>query len=107
MKSYDALYLFKIVGPIVVWFAADLIVPESLGVKWKIKPWMGYTFFIYATHQFLLNVEQALVRSFLPGTPLVLNLTFVITPVITILAIVLVASFFSKTKVYKVLTGGR
>lgn len=107
MKSYGALYLFKIAGPIIVWFAADLALPESIGQKWKIRPWMGYTFFIYATHQFLLNVEQALIRSLLPGTPLVLNLTFIITPVITIFVLVFVAGYFSKTKLYGVLTGGR
>ncbi|MCQ2137442.1 MAG: acyltransferase [Bacteroidales bacterium] len=107
MKSYGALYLFKIAGPIIVWFTADLAVPESIGKKWKVKPWMGYTFFIYATHQFLLNVEQSLVRSFLPGTPLVLNLTFIITPVITIFVLIFVAGLLSKTKLYGILTGGR
>lgn len=107
MESYDALYLFKIAGPIVIWFAVDMIIPESIGSRWKIKPWMLCTFFIYATHQFLLNVEQTIVRSILPGTPLVLNLTFVITPVITIFVIVFIARLFSDTKVYKILTGGR
>lgn len=107
LKVEGLVYWYKFAGPIIIWFAVDLLIPNVIGQRWTIKPWMGYTFFIYATHQFLLNVEQALVRSFLPGTPLVLNLTFIVTPVITILAIIFVASFFSKTKVYKVLTGGR
>ena len=107
MKSYGALFLFKFFAPIIIWFAVDLAIPVSLGSKWKVRPWMGYTFFIYATHQFLLNVEQALARSFLPGTPIVLNLTFIITPVVTILVLVLVAKYFSKTRLYSVLTGGR
>lgn len=107
IKSYGALYLFKIAGPIIIWFSIDLIIPQYIGSTMKVKPWMGYTFFIYATHQFLLNVEQAVVRSYLPGTPIVLNITFLITPVITLLVIVFIAKYFSKTKVYYVMTGGR
>lgn len=107
LKNGNLLYWYKFAGPVIIWYAVDWLVPRYIGQRLQIRPWMGYTFFIYATHQFLLNVEQALVRSFLPGTPLILNLTFIITPVITIFVLVFIARYFSRTKIYGVLTGGR
>lgn len=94
-------------GPIIIWFLADLLLPAHFGETFTVRRWMSYTFFIFATHHFLLNVEQALARTYFPATPLVLNLTFVITPVITLFIIILTANFLSRFRIYKLLTGGR
>ena len=93
--------------PIAIWFLTDLLLPADFKDTFKVRDWMGYTFFIYATHHFLLNVEQTLVRSFLPSTPFVLNLTFIVTPIVTLLIIICTARLLSRFKFYKVLTGGR
>lgn len=94
-------------GPIAIWFLTDFLLPLDFGERFKVRDWMGYTFFIFATHHFLLNVEQTLVRAYLPATPLVLNLTYIVTPVVTLLIIIWTARLLSRFKFYKILTGGR
>lgn len=101
------LMIFRFVTPIIIWFLTDLLLPSDFKDTFTVRDWMGYTFFIYATHHFLLNVEQTLVRAYLPSTPLVLNLTFIVTPIVTLLIIIWIARLLSRFKFYKVLTGGR
>lgn len=107
LLSEDNWIALRYLCPVAVWMVFDLLVPDDFRERFTVKKWMGYTFFIYATHHFLLNVEQTLVRAYLPGTPAVLNLTFVITPIITLFIIILTAAFLSRFKFYKLLTGGR
>lgn len=97
----------RFVGPIAIWLLADIVLPIDFKDTFRVRDWMGFTFFIYATHYFLLNVEQTLVRSFLPDTPLVLNLTFIVTPIVTLFIIIWTARFLSRFTFYKCLTGGR
>ncbi|MCQ2142561.1 MAG: acyltransferase [Bacteroidales bacterium] len=97
----------KFFGPLLIWFGLDAINPLFIGEKFQVKPWMGDMFFIYATHYFLLNVEQAIIRSVLPSNQFVLNLTFIITPVITIVILLVTARMLSSFRFFKVLTGGR
>ena len=97
----------RFIGPIAIWFFVDLLLPAGFKDSFTVKDWMGFTFFIYATHHFLLNVEQTLVRAYFPGTSLVLNLTFIVTPIVTLLIIIWTARFLSRFKFYKYLTGGR
>lgn len=103
----DFILYFRFITPLAIWFFTDCVLSADFKDKFVVKEWMGYSFFIYATHHFLLNVEQTLVRAYLPNTMTVINLTFVITPVITFILIVLVAKWLSRYKFYKYLTGGR
>lgn len=103
----DFLIFFRFITPIAIWLFTDCALKDEFKDRFVIKKWMGYSFFIYATHLFLLNVEQALVRAYLPNTMTVVNLTFIITPVVTFVLIVLIANWLSRYKFYKYLTGGR
>lgn len=103
----DFILYFRFISPIAIWLFTDCVLSVEFKDKFDVKDWMGYSFFIYATHHFILNVEQALVRAYLPNTMTVINLTFIITPIITFILIVLIARRLSRYKFYKYLTGGR
>lgn len=107
LHDQEMLLYFRFISPICIWFLTDCLAGPYIRDRFVVKKWMGYTFFIYATHQFLLNVEQTLIRTYLPNTMTVINLTFIITPVVTFVLIVLIANWLSRYKFYKYLTGGR
>jgi len=98
---------FRFFAPVIMWFGTDFLRADLIRDRFEVKEWMGYSFFIFATHYFVINVMQTLVRSSLPGTPLVLNLTFIISPVITMVTLIWTARLISKYKFYKVISGGR
>lgn len=103
----QALHLFRLFSPVIIWILTDLLMGGFLKQRFQPRRWMGYTFFIYATHYFIVNVLQTVIRSLLPPSAWVINLTFVFTPVVTLLIIIGMANVLSKYKVYKILTGGR
>lgn len=103
----DCLQILRFWWPLAVWFITDWLLANFIMNKFRVKKWMGYSFFIYCTHYFVLNVLQKAVVKFFPVNDIVLNLTFVITPVITIVFLIFVAEKCSKFRLYKILTGGR
>ena len=101
------LFYYRLFSPIILWFLTDILLVGFLKKKFHVKTWMRYMFFIFCTHQFVLNVLQKIVvLNYLP-TPFVLNATFIITPIITILILIQVAGGISKYKIYTYLSGGR
>lgn len=98
---------YRFIAPIVIWLLTDCILRRDFKDTFVVRDWMRYSFFIYATHHFLLNAEQALIRALCPGTTAVINIAFIVTPVITFILIVCVAKWLSRYKFYKYLTGGR
>lgn len=102
----QTMYIFRCITPLLIWISVDLLLNEHIR-KQTIKPWMNYMFFIYCTHYFLLNVIEKCVVLTLPPTRLVLNITFVIAPIITIVLILVVGKYCSKFKCFSLLTGGR
>lgn len=99
--------IFRYCAPLIVWVLCDFILKDFLTDKFIVKPWMSYMFIIYCMHHFILNVLQKLVALNFEPTRLVLNATFVITPVITISFIILFAKYISRFSFYKYLSGGR
>lgn len=99
--------IYRYATPIILWIATDLILGQYLDDSFVIKTWMGYSFFIYCTHYFVLNILQKVaVLNFKP-TEFLLTSLMIITPAITILLLIWLASKLSYFKFYKVLTGGR
>ena len=101
------LFYFQLLSPIIIWFLTDFLLSNFLSKKFQTKQWMTYMFFIYCTHYFLLNILQKLIVLVCPPTILTLNLTFIISPVITVLILISIAHFLSKYKFYTYLSGGR
>lgn len=99
--------IFRFASPLIVWFLVDIIFGKYIAFGFKIKRWMGYTFFIYCTHQFILNIIQKLCVINLQPTAFVLNATFIITPAITVFICIGTAKFLSRYSFYKYLAGGR
>lgn len=99
--------VYRYATPLILWITTDLILEKYLNDSFVVKPWMGCMFFIYCTHYFVLNILQKVaVLNFKP-TEFLLTSLMIITPAITILLLILLASKLSYFKLYKVLTGGR
>lgn len=99
--------IFRYCAPLLVWILIDFILKKYLSAKFEYKPWMSYMFIIYCMHHFILNVLQKIVYLIFPPTKLVLNLTFILTPIIAILFIIIFTRYLSRLRVYKYLSGGR
>lgn len=97
---------FDLLMPLALWLLVDLSLPKVVS-SMEVKPWMSCMFLIYATHYMIINIIEGTVRAVCPHTPLVVNLTFVVTPVLTILLIIGMWAVLRRFKFYKYLTGGR
>lgn len=102
----NKLLFYETIGAILFWFVTEAI-GSSLIQKIQIKAWMAHTFIIYATHYMIINIIEGSIRAFLPHTSLIMNVTFIITPIITIALIAWLAGKLSKYSFYKYLSGGR
>lgn len=101
------LKVLRNVSPVLIWLMMDALLYRFIDEKLKPKAWLGYTFFIYATHHFVLNILQKVVVVTLPPTQLVVNLTFVITPLITIYMLIKVVDVIKDSLFYRVMCGRR
>lgn len=98
---------YRLLSPILVWLMADLLAGKLIRERFRPKRWMAYTFFIYATHYFLINVLQTMVRTLCPATPFVLTVTFLLSPVVVLLLITAIAKPLSRYRLFRIFTGGR
>lgn len=63
VKNEDFLFYYRFFSPIILWFVTDLMLIDFLKKRFHVKRWMSYMFFIFCTHQFLLNVLQKILVS--------------------------------------------
>lgn len=105
----DEMFLgvFRFLSPILLWVLADLVGSDYIADNFKVKKWMNYMFFIYCTHHFVLNVLQKICAIYFTPTIIVLNLTYIITPIITVILLIWIARHLSQFAFYKYLSGGR
>lgn len=101
------IFYYRLFSPVILWILTDFLLKRYLTQNFQVKSWMRYMFFIYCTHHFLLNILQKFIVLTYPPSPLVLNLTFVISPVIVIVILIQIAKFLSRYKFYAYLSGGR
>lgn len=101
------LFFFRLLSPIIIWCLVDLLFQRYIDQRFKVKRWMSYMFFIFCSHQFILNVLQKLVVLHFSPSDLVLNATFLLSPVLTVLIAIGLARLFSRYKFYTLLSGGR
>lgn len=99
--------VFRFLSPILLWVLVDLVGSDYIANNFKVKKWMSYMFFIYCTHHFALNVIQKFCAIYFTPTALVLNLTYIITPIITVFFLIWTARYLSQFTFYKYLSGGR
>ncbi len=86
-----------------IWILADIFVTNK-----KPKAWMTISFFIYCTHSMILESIQKIFFILLPHNTLFIILDFILSPIITVLIIILLSHIIKKLpKVWKVLSGGR
>ena len=104
---YKYLTLFRILTPILLWYITDWVAKDIISNKFKPKKWMMHTFFIYCTHHFCLNVVIKLAVINFEPSPMVLNITFVSAFIIVAVGLTLFCEWFSRFRIYSVLTGGR
>lgn len=101
------MYLFRFLSPLLIWILVDGCMYNFLREKFTMRRWMKYMFFIYCTHHFVLNVLQKIVVLTCEPTALVINLTFVVTPILTVILLICIANYISNTRIYKVMCGSR
>lgn len=101
------LFIYRLLSPIIIWFIIDFFLMKYIQVRFKVHVWMKYMFFIYCTHHFLLNVVQKIVVIYFSPTPLVLNLTYILSIFIVFYTLIIVAKYLSQYQFYKYLSGGR
>lgn len=99
--------VFRLFSPMILWVLSDIALQEYIKNKFIVKKWMSYTFFIFCTHKFILDVIQKLCALLLPPTYIVLNIVYFITPILTICMIITIANYLHNSQLYKILCGGR
>lgn len=92
--------IFLVAG---VWIFSDLFTFAN------IKFWMKFSFFIYASHIFFLNITRNLFYNYLPHNSLFALSDYIFTSFFAILIAALVALFLKSkaNPVWKLLSGGR
>ena len=103
-KNTD-IYLIYI-SPILIWFIVDGLFYKLIQ-DFRVKKWMSYMFFVFCTHHFVLNVLQKIVVLCFDPTPLVITLTYFLSPILCVFFLIKSADLISHYKVYKILSGGR
>lgn len=106
LTSGDRQIYYEFMGPLTVWFLADVF-GEPLIRGTEIRKWMTRTFIIFALHHLVINCIEGSVRAFLPHTDVVMSVTFVVTPIVTIALIAWLAGWLSRYPFYKYMSGGR
>ena len=102
-----ALFIYRIFGPMFIWVLLDVFFKKYIDDNFKVRKWMSYTFFIFCMHHFFLNILQKIIILNLPPSSLVLNLTFIISPIIIISLLIVIANFIHKSSIYKIMCGNR
>ena len=107
VKDSTYLYFFRLLSPIFLWVILDFALFDYIKKRFRRKLWMHYTFFIYCTHYFVLNVLQKIASLYVEPTTLALNMVFLLSPIITIVTLTYFANFLSKFSFYRYLSGKR
>ena len=104
--TYDIGYSFWFHAPILLWKISDPILTQ-----FSIKPkfYWKYSFFIYCTHFFIINVVQKLLYLLLGNSNIDYLIIYVSTPIIVLPVCILIAKALdNKTNfIYKIITGNR
>lgn len=107
LLANNDLYIFRFCSPLLLWILTDGIASNYIKDRFVCKKWMRYMFFIYCTHHFVLNILQKVVVLNFEPSSIVINITFMITPIITIMILLTIAHKISHTSLYKILCGSR
>ena len=108
VKDTYYLYWYRLLTPFIIWGLVDLVLFRYISEKFERQRWMGYTFFIYCTHFFVLNVLQKFAVIFIEQpTWWVLDIIFILSPVVTIVLLTYLANYLSRFRFYNYLSGKR
>lgn len=107
VKDRMFLYYFRLFSPLILWFVIDFMFYSYIKDRFIKRKWMEYTFFIYCTHYFVLNVLQKLLSIWIDPTNLSLNIIFILSPMLTITLLTYFGNFLSQFGFYKYLSGKR
>lgn len=99
-------YIYRILGPIIIWRLSNAILCKN---KIRMKYYWKYSFFIYCTHFFIINLLQKLMYLIMGNSNISYIIIFLLTPLIVIPICIKIASFLERkaNKCYNILTGNR
>lgn len=100
------MYLYRIIAPMLIWKLSDYILKKYHFVP---KYYWSYSFFIYCTHFFVINVIQKLLYLVLGNSNFAYITIYAVTPFLVIPLCIFMANIVNKKvpKGYKILTGNR
>ncbi len=101
------LYWFRLLTPLLIWVLIDFKMYDFIVGSFKRRQWMSYTFFIYCTHYFVLNIMQKCLSLLIVPKEWMLNIIFVFSPIVAIIILTYLGNFLSKYTFYKYLSGKR
>lgn len=101
------IFSFRFLSPILLWVLVDAFLVRYLQSGFQKRSWMKHMFFIYCTHQFVLNVIQKIVVLNCQPTQWILNVTYILSAVFTFCSLTYIANYLSKYRFYRYLSGGR
>ena len=107
LLDVDMIKYYRLCSPMLIFCIVDIWLYDYLNNSFVKKRWMSYMFFIYCTHHFVLNVLQKIIVISLPHTGVVMHLSYIVTPVLTVLLLIGFSNKTSHFKIYKMLNGGR
>lgn len=98
-----------LLGILAVWYLAGKVANIEK-IKSALIKMSGFSFFVYAAHDPLLNgIKKIVYMVFSPSTSLGVNAVYLIAPLITIIITLSIASIMKRKipEIFKVITGGR
>ena len=104
--SYHCLGI--LLGIIVVWYSYDGVYSYLNCIK-KLQEISTYSFFVYVTHEPLLNGIKKILLSISSSSSSMILIIYFITPLITIFISLIIGKFFRMRipKIYHIISGGR
>lgn len=100
------MFLYRLFAPLIVWRLSNILLSTDII---KVKSYWKYSFFIYCTHFFIINIIQKLMFLMMGCSNLSYMFIYILTPCIVLLICILMARFMEHKmhKCYIVLTGNR
>lgn len=106
--NFNYVHIMRLFAPLVIWKCADLFFYNYITNIFIPKEWMGYTFFIYCTHYFIILILQKGFAYLVPfPNQITLSILHLLSAFISITMLVIFAKLVAHSKAYKFLTGNR
>ena len=105
LRSTVPYRIFEFLAAIAFWYAVDIVRIGEQKAKWFERD----SFFVFASHGFVLSVANVIIKHVMPMTPFSRTIVYLLLPLITVMCILAISSLLKKMvpNFYKLISGGR